>query len=565
MKIGDSMQEDLKIIKNIFGEKMMHLCRELFPTILEHPGVLSKILLDHFEPSKSLYEDIVDNKVIPENQTSYNHQVLGFRHISRVNEFRDFIYDLCNTSVVPIENKADKTPSELLDEAGYILYECKTEADIQQFRKYYEKKEEICTFKGGRLNRCHVFFAVRKDVDEIRREDFPNPERQDRYGTSVISIQFTKDSSHVLSIKNRYNHIVANPDATFSNNLDSIIPGLTSSFSEHYGLKQQFNKKFELGGYVLANDGKYYKYNYEINNIYYCPNNIIIDNFEVKKYPEEDYIVVDYFVLNLKTGEFEMCDDSIDDDFKTGLDGMYKISISSEGGVKKINFKDGDDIAAVVTLNERNQIIGYENLRLTKVGDDFLKYNHLLEKINLPEVISIGHSFLDKNEMLTSIEFPKLETVLDCFMNFNTQKLVSVRMPKLKDAGKRFLTNNISIEDIFFPELFSVGSQFLKSCDNLKEVIFPKLKYIDRYFLSRNTSITKLYLPEVEEIGEDFLADNMRVIKHLYMPKLKCVYRTGNEPINSNVKMAAKLEKIIAKNTRRDAKEQARIAKHAKR
>lgn len=73
----------------------------------------------------------------------------------------------------------------------------------------------MCTFQGDRLNRCRVFFAVKKDVDSIKREDFKNPEREDLYGTSVISIQFTKDGSNTLSIKNRYNHRVINPDATF--------------------------------------------------------------------------------------------------------------------------------------------------------------------------------------------------------------------------------------------------------------------------------------------------------------------------------------------------------------
>ena len=30
------MNEDLKIIKKHYGEKMMHLCRELFPTLLQY-------------------------------------------------------------------------------------------------------------------------------------------------------------------------------------------------------------------------------------------------------------------------------------------------------------------------------------------------------------------------------------------------------------------------------------------------------------------------------------------------------------------------------------------------
>lgn len=89
------------------------------------------------------------------------------------------------------------------------------------------------------MDKCHVFFAIKTNVDSIQRKHFLNPERQDEYGTSVISIQFTKDESCTLSIKNRYNHRVINCDATFSNNLDNIIPGLTRSFEKYYGLKQK--------------------------------------------------------------------------------------------------------------------------------------------------------------------------------------------------------------------------------------------------------------------------------------------------------------------------------------
>lgn len=106
------------------------------------------------------------------------------------------------------------------------------------------------------------FFAVKKDVSNIKREDYKEPKREDKYGTSVISIQFTRDMANMLSIKNRYNHTVSNPDVTFSNNLDNIIPGLTASFENTYGLKQKNNgNSLEIPQYVLASDGKYYKYN----------------------------------------------------------------------------------------------------------------------------------------------------------------------------------------------------------------------------------------------------------------------------------------------------------------
>ena len=49
-------------------------------------------------------------------------------------------------------------------------------------------------------------FVSLSDVDNIKREDFKHPERQDEYGTSVISIQFSKEHGNSLAIINRYNH-----------------------------------------------------------------------------------------------------------------------------------------------------------------------------------------------------------------------------------------------------------------------------------------------------------------------------------------------------------------------
>ena len=157
---------DLKLIKKYYGEKMMHLCRELFPSLLEQEGLLSKLLLNKFEPSRFLYEDIIES--------------------GNIEGFKNYIYRL-----IDVENnhtiEVTKTPKELLEEAEYILYECKTEDDIQRFRKYYYRKggnpvytggvpkryegEELCTFNGGRLNYCYVFFAVKKNVDDIRKGD----------------------------------------------------------------------------------------------------------------------------------------------------------------------------------------------------------------------------------------------------------------------------------------------------------------------------------------------------------------------------------------------------------
>ena len=71
----------------------MHLCRTLFPTILERNGVLFSILSSKFFPSRCLYDDIVKN--------------------DKVEEFKNFIYFYSHEEVDEKE-KVDKTPRELL-------------------------------------------------------------------------------------------------------------------------------------------------------------------------------------------------------------------------------------------------------------------------------------------------------------------------------------------------------------------------------------------------------------------------------------------------------------------
>ena len=99
---------------------MMHLCRELFPTLLETEGKLSELMLKLFNPSRYLHEDIVNN------------------HLET--EFKDYIYSNLEPSN-EILLQTHKTPQELLSIAGYDLYECTNDSELQSFKKYY--KEEV--------------------------------------------------------------------------------------------------------------------------------------------------------------------------------------------------------------------------------------------------------------------------------------------------------------------------------------------------------------------------------------------------------------------------------------
>lgn len=531
------MNYDLKVIKKKFGENMMKLSRELFPTLLEEKGLLSGIFLDNFNPSKTLYDDIKKE------------------HLEK--EFKMFIYGFLNKDEV-IEN-SKKTPKELFEEEGYDFYECKTEEDIQKFKKYYGRGEELCTFRDRRLDKCYVFFAVKKNVDEIKRENFKNPIREDEYGTSVMSIQFTKDEAHTLSIKNRYNHALleGNPDATYRNNLENIAPGLTKSFENTYGLVQfNPNNNFEMKNYVRAKDGKFYKYNYEINNIYYCTDNIIIDNFEVKKLPKERYIVMDYFILDMKEKKITLYDESINDSFVSSIKNIKKIDVLKEDSNKMVIII-GEEGNMIIKLDPNDRIIEINNETLksvsdnyfskskyidklylnnvVEVGDNFLNRNKSLSKISMDNVKIIGKNFLEYNNSIEEISFLNVEKIGNGFMfQNNNPKFKKIYMPKVEIIGNSFMFRNNSIMEVFMPNVKSIGNNFFESNQIVRTLEIPLVEKIGDNFLENNELISELYLPSVINTGSNFLKKN-QILKKLIIPNV-IELKNGALQHNNNLK-----------------------------
>lgn len=511
---------DLKLIKKHYGEKMMHLCRELFPTILETEGKLFSIISEHFAHSRFLYEDIINN------------------HMEV--EFKDYIFSFIDVSKKEDQKELIQTPKELLDEAGYELFECHNEEEIQAFKKYYAKDEELCTFRGGRLERCYVFFAVKKDVNKIRREDFTSPKRQDEYGTSVISIQFTKDSSNTLSIKNRYNHTVNNPDATFSNDLDNIIPGLTESFNEHYHLHANRGiKGFELPWYVRAKDGKYYRFNDEKDNRYYCPNNIIIDNFEVHEYNKSQYLVMDMFVLDLTKKKF----------FSNVRERYYEIDSSTRAFMKSIGTIDSirienekntgnkdviinDDI--IIGINNKNQIIKYINNKVDEIENGFLAENRTLEYLELNRVEKIGNFFLYHNMMLKELKLPTVVRIGRRAL-YSDESLERIYLPKVRQIDHEFARNTPDLTSAYLPLLEYIGEESFYHT-GLEMIDLPSVKYIPANVFSHAPNLRILNIPKATEI-------NHRAV--MFVKNLEKINADNVEIIGKNVLYGAeKLKKV---------------------
>lgn len=507
---------DLKLIKKYYGENMEHFCRDNFATILEQEGKLFNIISSHFAYSKYLYDDLNDNCLLT--------------------IFKNYILFYFDPESIKLINK-NKTPQELMSDAGYYLYECHSEKDIQSFKKYYKDDEELCTFKGGRLDKCYVFFAVKKDVDKIKREDFKEPRREDLYGTSVISIQFDRGDVNTLSIKNRYNHTIKklNPDATFSNNLDNIVYGLTDSFAKAYNLNLKSdvsNIMLEDYDYVIV-DGKYYKYNSKVNNVYYCPNNIIIDNGKViDKYAKEKerYILIDYFIVDLKDKRIFLYDESIPDKCLVGHFDFFEKKNINDKNYKLIIKRNKTE--EKIFCNRNNSIVKYRNDQIEnvedyflafcqnieyvylknakKIGNDFLSSSSIIQELDITNALSIGDNFLYKNSYLKLLHMLNVKYIGNNFLPYNEELVYDdfIDYSNVLKIGDNFLSYNEFIKAINLPNVLKIGKNFMYYNDMLSYINADKCEYIGDNFLYSNNSCIDYYLSNVNVIGNNFLYSN---------------------------------------------------------
>lgn len=504
------LNKDLKYIKKKYGEKMMHYCRECFPTILNVPGKLVKILNTHFYCVKdSLYNDIKENH--------------------KESEFNDFVY-----SNAGLKNEYDirdvsKTPKELLDDAGYDLFECKTVEEVNSFKKYFILGEQLCTFldPASRLENKYVFFAVKKNILDIKREDFLIPDRQDEYGTSVISIQFTRDKNNHLSIKNRYNEVVNNPDSTFDNNLDNIISGLTMSFYKAYGIREIYdeNSEFQMEHYISIG-GEYYKYNYKLNDIYYCTNNIIALNGKVIKYDPEKYIIMDYFIIDLVNKKVDVFDNKLRDSFSEVIGKIKNIEIVRGEKDKKVYITNEEDNIFELTLSFDNKLIGIKNNLIDKLPNRFLISGQYLKNMEFSNVREIGNDVLYANTDLEHFNLSKAEVIGNYFLA-NNIKLMNIDLNKTIMIGDDFLKRNIIVESINFDSLQRVGNSFMFSNKGLSSIVIPNLSYTGKCFFKSNDKVLFASFSSLQETGDFFMndaknlrmfeADNLRVTGDMFL------------------------------------------------
>jgi len=439
-----------------------------------------------------------------------------------------------------IDNDKKETPFELLYRAGYRAEYADTLEKQNAIRKYFLPGEELCTFDDDeRYQDYYIINAVRFDVDRIRREDFPCPRREDDYGTSVMSIQIAKKGGFI-SIKNRYNHSVENPDNTYGSNPDNIIEGLSAS------LKRYFNVDFssaldELpGGYALFDDW-IVKYNYEYRNVYFGPDFYVKWNtiYEIDKSCQ---IMMDYNIFNLHTKSFEKVAGRGDAFAEMFLEEIRdkKLQVRAHkkpnGIMRREIFADGMMLAAtengMITdlrmpkayiichgfLSRNKMLRTLEMPNAWCIGDFFLMENQSLQRVVLPQVKQVGDNFMSNNLSVEELRMPVVESV-GCEFLARNERLDTLEMPRLQNASAFFLRDNISLRDLDLPMLKSVGDEFLRTNIMLENINLPNLRTAGNSFLENNNSLTVLDLPSLNKAGNCFMFSNERV-KKINFPNL---------------------------------------------
>lgn len=418
-----------------------------------------------------------------------------------------------------------KTPFELLSDAGYDAYLADTLEKQNAIKKYFKGDEMLCTFMDeNRYKNYYIINAVRKDVDQIKRQDFPKPKRQDKYGTSVISIQVLKKGGFI-SIKNRYNHTVSCPDNTFESNPDNIIPGLAESIKKTFNVDFSSRQVILPAGFIIV-DGQIVRYNFETNNCYFGANFYVNDG-EIHEIDKDKEIMLENFIFNTKTRQLSTvlgaCD-AFADVFTRETENK-KIQITKQKDGTHQIFADKTLLATV----KDGEILSLYLPKTEKIGIFFLMHNQKLKHLDAPNLKEIGPYFLMENEDLETLTLPKTEKIGNAFMQ-NNQNLLVLNAPQMVIADSDFLVNNTALCELNVPNLRSTGTFFLNNNKGLEELNLPHLQKVEDGFLSTNSRLKSVNLPQLTTVGNFFLYGN-QMIEELTLPSL---YLAGSSFLSQN-------------------------------
>lgn len=363
-----------------------------------------------------------------------------------------------------------KNPLELLGNAGYDAFVVENAEQKNSIQKYFRPHEQLCTFtEPERHKDYYIIHAIKHGANKIQPSN--TPKREDEYGASVISIQIRKKNGAV-KITNRYNHSVDGQDATFGNNPDNIIAGLTMSLSKYFNIDiNTFPRHFRTV------HGQFVQCAYEIDGVYFGPQCYIRQNGLVRI--NTDYqIMFDFMVLDTRTGELRST---------IYPDPAYNVmkSIFKDAKIKIENDKQTPNKKSISANG--THIITIENYRITEMTLPWIKcieephFCDLFQKLtalSMPDVEFIGDNFMSEHQLLKTLDIPKVREWGHSFL-FNNRDLVNLNAPNVERIGCQSLGNNNSLTRLYMPKLYEIWGPWHDILPNntvLTDVQVPKLR-----------------------------------------------------------------------------------------
>lgn len=401
-------------------------------------------------------------------------------------------------------------PFVLLKRAGYDAFYADTLEKQNSIKPYFIEDEELCTFiDSSRYKKYYIVHCIKQGAQEIKRENFlGREERDDTYGTSVISIQILKEGGFI-KITNRYNHTVPSCDNTFNSNPDNIIPGLARALKHHFDVEFNATSMNVPNGYVYQN-GCLYQYQYEKNNCFIGRDFYLKDGV-VYPIDKDSQMMVDAFVFDLKNKEILN---------PSGVkSGLYEVlKNETEGRVWQVEKR----LNRYVLFVDKREILSFENgflktlyLRKTEKVSDFLSHHSHMEELYGYSLVRIGKNCLSYCSKLRYVHLPRCEALSN-----NTFENITARVeaPLLKKQGIYFVAG-VGI-DTEKKELISRGVipfqlyEFLKK--NMHEISNICVTELDNASVVYADEKPFMYFKDNQLIGLH-LPENIKVLDRVVM------------------------------------------------
>ncbi len=445
---------------------------------------------------------------------------------------------LMNLLTVNTDKSENDTPTEnpftLLSQAGYHAFYANNETKKNSIKPYFEEHEQLCTFTDEtRHQDYHIVHAIKENADDIKRQDFKGREqRQDAYGTSVISIQMLK-SGGFISIKNRYNHTIENCDHTFDSNPDNIIGGLSRSLQDHFNVDFSTQTAPLPARFVRLSNGQILHHYGENNNIYYGDHVWAKDGKLHHVDKTKGDAMFNGFIFDNKTKKLVAIDPRVTDHFDEDFNRYY-------GGNPDLQVVKGN-----LTLN----------------GDILIEAkNSQITKLYLPDLEVMTPRCLETAKHLEEAVFPNL-TMMEKSCLFHVQNLKKFIAPKLISIDGSCLLMAQSLIEFHAPLLRTIGPSSLVNVDNLTCLHLPNLERLEERALYSPSSLKKFHAPNLSFMA-NFCFSNAKEMTHFYAPHLEYLgshsfFHSGkltSLTVTPNAQMPDYLKKIAAQKSTQQKK-----------